>query len=192
MTGAELAKPRSYAATLADWMQTSGGKVDTLAAAAQGDLIINASTGAASIDALTQAGAAHLAGKVLIDVANPLDASRGFPPVLTAACTGHTSLAEAIQTAFPNTKVVKVFNTIAAAIMVNPGLIKTDHDLFIAGNDAPGKAQVSDIARSFGWTHIVDLGDISGARASKALLPIWLRLMVTTGRPMHNLPVAQG
>ena len=137
---AELAKPRSYAAALADWMQTSGGKVDTLAAATQGDLIINASSGAASIDALTQAAAVHLAGKVLIDVANPLDASRRFPPVLTADCSGHRSLAEAIQSAFPNTKVVKAFNMIAAAITVNHGQIKPDHDLFIAGNDALAKA----------------------------------------------------
>ena len=76
--------------------------------------------------------------------------------------------------------------------MVNPSLVTVDHDLFIASNDADAKAKVTEIARSFGWTHIVDLGDISGARASEALLPIWLRLMVTTGSPMHNLHVAMG
>jgi len=161
-------------------------------AAAHGDLIVNATSGQASLAALARAGAGNLSGKVLIDIANPLDFSAGMPPFLHTDYAGPTSLGEQIQAAFPDTHVVKAFNTIAAAVMVNPGLVPGAHDLFIAGNDAGAKSTVSDMARAFGWQHITDLGDIMGARASEALLPIWLRLWMTTGSPAHNLHVARG
>jgi 8-hydroxy-5-deazaflavin:NADPH oxidoreductase len=160
-------------------------------AAAHGDLIVNATSGGASLAALALAGAANLKGKVLIDIANPLDFSAGMPPFLIPTYTGPTSLGEQIQAAYPDTHVVKAFNTIAAAVMVNPALVPGAHDLFIAGNDAGAKATVSDLARALGWQHITDLGDIVGARASEALLPIWVRLWTTSGSPMHNLHVAR-
>ncbi len=193
VTPEDLAKPRQMAVPLQDWMKASGGKVVTLAAAAaHGEVLINAMTGQGSIPGLQAAGAAQLDGKVLIDVANPLDFSQGMPPFLMAEYAGPTSLAEQIQAAFPTARVVKAFNTIAAAVMVDPGLVKGPHDLFIAGNDAAAKAQVSAIARSFGWEHIVDLGDIVGARGTEALLPIWVRLWTTSGSAMHNMHVARG
>jgi predicted dinucleotide-binding enzyme len=191
-SAAELARPRTYAATLADWQAKTGGQVLTLAeAAAFGEVIINASLGEASVAALTQAGAANLAGKVLIDVSNPLDFSRGMPPALLPAFSGHTSLGEQIQSAFPEARVVKAFNTIAAAVMVNPALVPGDHDLFLSGNDAAAKALVTDLARDFGWTHVTDLGDITGARASEAVLPFWVRLMMTGGSPIFNIHVTR-
>jgi 8-hydroxy-5-deazaflavin:NADPH oxidoreductase len=193
VTPEDLAKPRQMALPLQDWTNTSGGRVVTLTeAAAHGEVLINAITGQGSIRGLTAAGAAHLDGKVLIDVANPLDFSQGMPPFLMAQFSGPTSLAEQIQATFPGVRVVKAFNTITAAVMVDPSLIKGPHDLFIAGNDAAAKAQVSEIARSFGWAHIVDLGDIVGARGTEALLQIWVRLWTTSGSAMHNMHVARG
>ena len=189
---AELAKARSNAQPLADWAAQTGGRVGSFAeAAAAGDLIFNVTQGQHSLAALAAAGAANLGGKVLVDVANPLDFSRGMPPFLDPALSGPTSLAEEIQKAFPQVRVVKAFNTIAAPVMVNPGLIPGDHDLFIAGNDAGAKAEVAAIARSFGWEGIVDLGDIVGARATESLLPIWVRLWMTGGSPLVNLRVVR-
>jgi len=188
----ELAKPRNFAATLAEWQTKTGGKVATMAeAAAFAEVIINATNGEASVAALNLAGAANLNGKVLIDVSNPLDFSKGMPPALLPAFAGHTSLGEQIQAAFPQARVVKAFNTITAAVMLNPGLIPGDHDLFISGNDAAAKATVSELARNFGWQYIVDLGDIIGARANEAILPVWVRLMMTGG-PMFNIHVQRG
>jgi 8-hydroxy-5-deazaflavin:NADPH oxidoreductase len=192
VTPEELAKDRAQAVPLADWQAKTGAKVVTMAqAAAHGELIVNATAGQGSLAALRLAGAENLKGKVLIDIGNPLDFSKGMPPFLNADYAGATSLGEQIQAAYPDTHVVKAFNTIAAAVMVNPGLVPGAHDLFIAGNDAGAKATVSEIAKAFGWQHIVDLGDIVGARASEALLPIWVRIWTTTGSPMHNLHVAR-
>jgi predicted dinucleotide-binding enzyme len=187
---AELTKARSNAAPLQDWARKTGGRVASFAeAAAHGEIVFNATQGQHSLAALTAAGAAHLAGKLLVDVANPLDFSAGMPPFLDRQLSGPTSLGEQIQAAFPAAKVVKAFNTIAAAVMVNPGLIPGDHDLFIAGNDAAAKDQVATLARGFGWRGIVDLGDIVGARATESLLPIWIRLWMTGGSPLVNLKV---
>jgi 8-hydroxy-5-deazaflavin:NADPH oxidoreductase len=188
---AELDKPRAQAEPLSAWVARTGGIVADIPTAAGAELIINATSGGGSLDALALAGAA-LDGKVLIDVANPLDFSQGMPPFLMAQYSGPTSLAEQIQAAHPGALVVKAFNTIAAAVMVNPGLVKGDHDLFIAGNDAGAKEAVSTLARAFGWVHIVDLGDIVGARASESLLPIWVRLWTTGGSPLVNMHVARG
>src|SRR3954470_19049370 len=113
------------------------------AAAAHGELIVNATAGGASLNALRMAGADNLAGKVLVDVSNPLDFSQGFPPSLTVCNTD--SVAEQIQREFPGTKVVKSLNTMTASVMVNPALVPGDHDVFVSGNDASAKAQVSDL-----------------------------------------------
>ncbi len=190
-TQTERDKPRERAETLTDWAARTGGTVSDIAVAAAAELIINATSGGGSLQALALAGAA-LDGKVLIDVANPLDFSQGMPPFLMPQYAGPSSLGEQIQAAHPAAKVVKAFNTIAAAVMVNPGLVRGDHDLFIAGNDAGAKEVVSAIARAFGWAHIVDLGDIAGARASESLLPVWARLFGTSGSPLVNVHVARG
>ncbi len=191
VTSAELAKPRAQAEPLADWMAKTGGRVVTMPeAAAHGEIVFNVTQGAASLDALKLAGAANLSGKILVDVANPLDFSHGMPPFLMQQYSGPTSLAEQIQAAFPDARVVKAFNTISAPVMVNPGLVPGDHDLFLAGNDAAAKGTVQDIAKGFGWRHFTDLGDITGARASEAILLPWVRLWMTKGTPFVNLRVA--
>ena len=192
VTPEELTKARNFAKPLAEWQAETKGRVVTMEeAAAFGTVIFNVTQGAASIAALKRAGA-HLDGKVLVDVANPLDFSAGMPAFLARDYAGPTSLGEAIQAAFPKARVVKAFNTIAAAVMVNPGLIPGTHDLFLAGNDAAAKAEVRALAESLGWRHFTDLGDIAGARASEAILPLWLRLWMTGGTPLVNLHVVRG
>ena len=107
---------------------------------------------------------ADLAGKILIDVANPLDFSGGMPPTLTPCNTD--SLGESLQREFPNAKVVKTLNTCNCKVMVDPARVPGEHDLFICGNDAGAKDQVRTLLREFGWTSIIDLGDITNARAT--------------------------
>jgi 8-hydroxy-5-deazaflavin:NADPH oxidoreductase len=193
VTDAELAKARNFTAPLKDWVAETGGRVATMAdAAAHGEVIFNVTGGLVSIAALTRAGAENLAGKVLVDVSNPLDFSRGMPPFLPAELSVHTSLGEEIQKAFPDARVVKAFNTVGAPLMVNAGLISAPHDLFIAGNDSAAKDTVRAIAAEFGWATIRDLGDIGGARAMEHLLPLWLRQWTLGGNPTINIHLAEG
>lgn len=155
------------------------------------EIVINATNGAASLSALQHAGADNLNGKILIDIANPLDFSKGMPPTLTICNTD--SLGEQIQRAYPDVKVVKTLNTVTAGLMVNPSQIANgDHDLFISGNDADAKAQVTAWLKDwFGWRHIVDLGDISTARGTEMYLPIWLRLWGALGTGMFNVKIVK-
>lgn len=194
VTAAELGKDRANAETLAAWAARTGGRVVTMAeAAAHGEMVFNVTSGGVSLEALHRAGAKNLAGKVLVDVANALDFSRGMPPFLIPELTLHTSVGEEIQKAFPDTHVVKAFNTIAATVMVNPGAITQDHDLLIAGNSTEAKAKVAALARdAFGWKSVVDLGDIVGARGSEHLLPLWLRMWGVNGSPNFNIRFQKG
>jgi 8-hydroxy-5-deazaflavin:NADPH oxidoreductase len=156
-------------------------KLGTFAeAAAFGDIIINASKGVLSLDALKLAGAEHLAGKVLVDIANPLDFSHGMPPCLVPELSNTNSLGEEIQKSFPASKVVKTLNTMWCGLMVNPGMIGDgNHVNFICGNDEEAKATIKALLMEFGWknANIIDLGGISSARGTEALLPLWINLM---------------
>jgi len=159
-------------------------------AAAHGAIVVNATAGAASIAALTAAGAANLAGKVLLDIANPLDSSRGMPPTLLVKDTD--SLAEQIQRAFPEARVVKALNTTNAYMMVNPKqLAGGDTTIFVSGYDADAKATVVGLLHEFGWTDVIDLGDISTARGAEMMLPMWLRLWNALGTPMFNFKIVR-
>ena len=113
-------------------------------AAAIGELVINATAGAHSLEALEQAGAEQLAGKVLVDVSNPLDFSHGMPPTLTVC--NDDSLAEQLQRAYPDVRVVKTLNTVTAAVMVQPELVPGAHTIFVCGDDGDAKARVSSAA----------------------------------------------
>ena len=156
-------------------------------AAAFGVLVVNCTAGAHSLEALEQAGRANLAGKVLIDVANPLDFSGGMPPTLTVANTD--SLGEQIQRALPDTKVVKALNTMNCEVMVEPAKVPGDHDVFLCGEDEDAKQQVTDLLTSFGWPadHIRDLGGISSARGTEMYVALWLRLWGTLGTGYFNI-----
>jgi 8-hydroxy-5-deazaflavin:NADPH oxidoreductase len=155
------------------------------------DFVVNATRGDGSIAALQAAGAG-LDGKIILDVANPLDFSTGGLPILIPSLSNTTSLGEEIQKAFPTTKVVKTLNTMWAGLMVNPNMTAGgDHTNFIAGNDADAKTAVKELIKQFGWTDasILDLGDISNARGTEAILPVWLRIWSATQNGAFNLKV---
>lgn len=160
-------------------------------AASRSEMIINATSGSGSIPALQAAGEKNLDGKVVVDIANPLDFSRGMPPSLTVCNTD--SLAEQIQRAFPKARIVKALNTVNALVMVNPNSVGNgDHHLPLCGNDAAAKATVTEFLRkNFGWKHIIDVGDITAARGTEMMLPIWVRLMGTLKTPMFNFKIVQ-
>jgi predicted dinucleotide-binding enzyme len=159
-----------------------GVKVGSFAeAAAHGEMVFNASKGDVTLEVLKSAGADNLKGKIVIDITNPLDFSHGMPPTLFVGNTD--SLAEQLQRAFPEAKVIKAFNTLTAALMVEPNsLASGEHRLFICGNDADAKTYAEALfAEWFGWRDMIDVGDITGARATEALLPLWVHLYMKFG-----------
>lgn len=162
-------------------------------AAAHGEIVINATGGMVSLAALEAAGHENLSGKILIDVANPLDFSKGFPPTLSVC--NDDSLGEQIQKAIPGAKVVKTLNTMSAYVMVNPELAPGAHNIFVAGNDDEAKAKVSGLlTEALGWKpeSIIDMGDITMARGTEMLLPIWVRLFGKIGHPNFNFHISVG
>jgi 8-hydroxy-5-deazaflavin:NADPH oxidoreductase len=158
-------------------------------AAAFGEIVFNCTNGMSALGALRMAGAKNLAGKVLIEVSNPLDFSKGFPPTLSVC--NDDSLGEQIQREFPDAKVVKTLNTVNCQLMVNPSLVPGEHDIFMSGNDAGAKVKTQGILESFGWKNIIDLGDITTARGAEQLLPIWVRLMGLFKTPQFNFHIAR-
>jgi predicted dinucleotide-binding enzyme len=160
-------------------------------AAAHGEVLVNATGGIVSIDALTLAGAGNLGGKVLLDVSNALDHSAGFPPKVLASDS--ESLSERIQAAFPAALVVKTLNTMTNAVMVRPRALAGPHVNFLAGNDDGAKAVVRSLLMEFGWAaeELVDLGDLSGSRAMELYLPLWLRTYQAVGNGMFNINIVR-
>lgn len=175
-----------------EWLKNhAGAELGTFAqAAAHGELVVNATGGAGALKALEAAGEQNLSGKILIDIANPLDFSKGMPPSLLVCNTD--SLGEQVQRRFPDAKVVKTLNTMNAYLMVGPKqLADGDHTIFVSGNDADAKSSVSELLRTFGWQDIVDLGDITTARGTEMMLPIWTRIYVATQNPMFSFKVVR-
>lgn len=171
---------------LRDWLQDQPRvQLGTFVqSAAAGELVVNATSGEVSLTVLQAAGEDQLAGKVLIDVANPLDFSQGFPPTLFVQ--GDDSLGEQIQRAFPAARVVKTWNTMNAGLMLAPDRLDAPTAVFLSGDDARAKQQVHDLQVSFGWQQIIDLGGIETARAAEMLLPMWLQLLGAMGGPDFN------
>lgn len=174
-----------------EWIKTNSKvKLGSFAeAAAFGELVVNATNGSNSLTALILAGTKNLAGKVLIDIANPLDFSNGMPPSLLPGLNNTNSLAEEIQRTFPDTMVIKTLNTMWCGLMVNPNLVGNgDHINFISGNNSEAKNKVIKLLNQFGWLdkNIFDIGDITGARATESLLPIWLKVMGVTKNGAFN------
>lgn len=159
-------------------------------AAAYGEIVFNCTAGVGSIEALKLAEEKNLNGKIIIDIANPLDFSKGMPPSLAIVNTN--SLGEEIQKEFPQAKVVKALNTMWCGIMVNPMMIQGgDHTTFVCGNDVDAKEKVKEILKSFGWkeTNILDLGDITKARGTEMYLPIWLSIYGATNNGAFNIKI---
>ncbi|MFJ3803185.1 NADPH-dependent F420 reductase [Streptomyces sp. NPDC090088] len=170
-----------------EWARSTGGRAGTFAdAAAAAEVVVNAVGGRVALAALEAAGAEHLAGKVLVDVSNPLAVEDGgirLDPV------GSDSVGEQIQRAFPHARVVKTLNTVNCQVMVDPARVPGAHNLFVCGADADAKAQVTALLGEFGWPaeRVLDLGGIEASRAVEMWLPLWVSLMQRFGHPDFNL-----
>ncbi|WP_395693160.1 NADPH-dependent F420 reductase [Nocardioides sp.] len=158
-------------------------------AASGAELVVNAASGGATLELLRSAGAENLAGKPLLDIANPLDFSEGFPPTLFVKDTD--SLGEQIQRSFPDAKVVKALNTLTANLMVDPRSLGESSTVFVSGDDADAKATVVALLESFGHDDVIDLGPLETARGTEMLLPVWLRLMCALGTAQFNVKVVR-
>jgi 8-hydroxy-5-deazaflavin:NADPH oxidoreductase len=154
------------------------------------DMIILAVSGAFAVETLEAAGALP-AGTIVLDVTNPLDFSKGFPPSLFT--NSDESLAERIQARFPQIHLVKTLNTMSNAIMINPDMLQDPGTCFICGNDEPAKTVVKTVLNSLGWSEqtILDLGDLTGARGMEMTLPLWIRVFQTRGNANFNWKVSE-
>jgi predicted dinucleotide-binding enzyme len=161
-------------------------------AAAHAELLVNATNGAGSLAALTDARVADHPGLVVLDVANVLDSSGGgrYPGI--GAATDH-SLAEQLQAAFPTARVVKGLNTMNCRVMADPGRVPGEHVTFVAGDDEEAKATVRDLLAAFGWPghRVLDLGGLDAARATEMYLPLWLSLSTAAGTAEVNIAVCR-
>ena len=167
------------------------GAVTYAEAAAAAELVVNATNGVASLEALESAGTRNLAGKLLVDVSNALDFSRGRPPIVGVG--NDDSVAERIQRAHPEAKVVKTLNTVNNQLMVDPAAVPGDHVLFVCGNDDDAKRRTIELLGSFGWPaeRVIDLGDITAARASELYVALWMQLMGALGTANFNISLAK-
>jgi 8-hydroxy-5-deazaflavin:NADPH oxidoreductase len=175
------------------WVESTGERASlgTFADAARfGELAFNCTSGTGSIPALT-AAAAGLDGKLVIDIANPLDFSKGKPPGLSTSASD--SLGEQAQRLLPASHVVKALNHVNAGLMVDPKqLAGGAHDALICGNDAGAKARVTELLKDwFGWQSVIDLGDITASRALEHYVLLWLRLMSSLGTFQFSLKVVK-
>ncbi|MSO65656.1 MAG: NADP oxidoreductase [Alphaproteobacteria bacterium] len=174
------------------WVAQTGarGSQGTFAdAAGFGELLFNCTFGAASVAALEMAGESALRGKILIDLANPLEYGANGRPFRLTVCNDD-SLGEQIQRRFPDTRVVKALNTVSYRAMTNGGHIPGQHDMFISGNDTAAKAEVTRILREwFNWRRVIDLGDITTARGTEMYMMLWLKLHPVVGTFDFNIGV---
>ena len=152
------------------------------------DVFINATSGGGSLAAL-QAVGDSLNGKVVVDTSNPLDFSQGFPPSLFISNTD--SLAEQLQRELPEARLVKMFNTMANEVMVNPNGLASETTIFVAGNDVTARQTAASLAADLGWTDVFDLGDLTAARGLEMYLPLWVRMFAQIGRPEFNIKVVR-
>lgn len=164
-------------------------------AAGFGDLVFYCLNGEHALDALKLFHADSLQGKILVDLTNPLDFSRGMPPRLLEGFGGQTSLGEKIQDALPGTFVVKTLNTVNCNLMVDAKLVnKGNHSLFICGNNQDAKNKVMHfLADNFNWDadSFLDLGGIEKSRVMEAYVPLWVSIMQAVGTPMFNLKIVR-
>jgi 8-hydroxy-5-deazaflavin:NADPH oxidoreductase len=162
------------------WAKKGGAKAThgTFEDAAKfGEMIFLCTRGDADLEVIKLAKPQNFKGKVVVDISNPLDFSKGMPPSLFISNTN--SLGEEVQKAIPGARVVKTLNLVSNEVMVNPAKFVKEATMFLCGNDDNAKDEVRKILVQFGWTDIMDLGDITGARGTEMLLPVWLRIWGT-------------
>ena len=160
-------------------------------AGAHAEVVVNATAGVKALSALAAVGMANLSGKVLVDLALPLDFSNGLPPKLLVANTD--SLGEQIQRAYPQARVVKTLNTMFVRIMIEPARIPGRHNIFLAGDDLDAKETVKGLLRGFGWRDevMIDLGGIQSARATEMYMQLYFALVGALGHFDFNISVEQ-
>jgi predicted dinucleotide-binding enzyme len=190
--GVRMGSRQAGNAKAVEWVREAGGDASEGSfadAAAYGDLLFNCTSGGASLTALESAGPENLAGKTLVDVANPLDFSQGMPPRLSVV--NDDSLGEQIQAAFTEARVVKSLNTMNCQVMVDPSRIPGEHNVFMSGENAEAKSEVAGLLGEFGWPQerVIDLGGIRTCRGTEMFLPLWLSLMGTIGNGDFNVAV---
>ncbi len=160
-------------------------------AALHGELLFHCGSGAAALDILAAVPVEALRHKILVDVTNPLDFSRGMPPSLTTG-GGTDSIAEQLQRTYPDLRVVKSLNTVTASVMVEPSRAGEGHVVFVSGNDAAAKAEVTALLKTFGWSEVLDLGDVTTARGVEAYVLLWVRLWGKLGTSEFNVRITRG
>lgn len=164
------------------WAKGTNGKGSTgtfAEAAAFGEVLVLATLGVATPEAIRLAGVSHFDGKVVIDATNPLAFSPQGAPSLAV---GHTNSAgEQNQKAIPRAHVVKAFNIVGNSLMFRPNLPGGPPDMFICGNDAPAKEKVRKILHDFGWPSVIDIGGIEGSRELESLCILWVKSAVSFG-----------
>lgn len=173
----------------ADW--DSDLPLEEYAVVADGaDIVVNATNGQASLAVFDAIGGQQLSGKVVLDLANALDFSGGFPPRMAVDDTD--SLAEQIQRAFPQARVVKALNTVTAGVMVDPGKVGDgETTVFAASDDAEARAVVVALLEQLGWRDVVEFEELAAARGLEMWLPLWVRLMARLGTADFNLKVVR-
>jgi predicted dinucleotide-binding enzyme len=160
---------------LADWKKEAGAKASTgtfADAAKLADVVVLAVKGTAAESALDLAGAANLAGKVVIDATNPIANEPPENGVIRYFTGPNDSIMERLQKKFPQAKLVKAFNSVGSALMVNPDFGGTKPTMFICGDDSGAKEQVKAILDQFGW-ETEDMGGVKSARAIEPLCMLW-------------------
>lgn len=178
----------------AKWVQQAGrgASQGAFAEAAEfAEMVLVCLRGDVALPVVKSVGPARLKGKIVIDISNPLDLSQGFPCPLIAEMVNTNSLGEEVQKALPDSFVVKTLNTVNCEVMVNPGVLKGETDLFISGNDSKAKSKVVELLMSFGWKTVIDLGDIKTARGTEMLMPIWMNMYGLFGTPHFNFRIVK-
>ena len=175
----------------AKWAKTAGANASqgTFAdAAAFGDIVFVCLKGAVFLDVAKALSPSALAGKVLVDVSNPLEFSNG---TMSLSICNSNSLGEEVQRALPSAKVVKTLNTVNCEVMVDPTR-GGNPTMFLCGNDADAKKRVTELLKSMGWRDIIDLGDISKSRGTEMLMPLWMNLYGLFGNPHFGWKIVRG
>ena len=177
-----------------DWASKNGKMASTGTfndAASFGELIVFCIKGESALSVLTSLRPELVEGKTIMDIAVPLDFSKGMPPFIIPDLSNTNSLGEEMQKQFPLSNVVKTFTVVNCQIMVNPLKFDDTLTMFLAGNNTDAKKQVKDILQQFGWQDIIDLGDISAARGLEAFVPFWVRIMVGLNTPNFGIKIVR-
>lgn len=180
--------------TAHEWAKSHGNNASTgtFADAAQfGEIIFNCTKGEITLEVFKQAGLQHFSGKTIIDISNPLDFSKGMPPFLNPQYTNTNSLGEEIQKLLPAANVVKTLNIVNCEVMVEAEKCGGEATMFMSGNNDHAKKETQALLLKFGWKDVMDLGDITTARGTEMMLPIWLRIYMATGKGYHAFKVVR-